>query len=93
VKIWQRGDRVGFVCPGCGGVHEVPVAAQHKQGAAWGWNGSLEKPSLHPSLKVGDGAHGFCCHFWVTNGSIIFLADCTHKLRNTTLELPEVPAS
>jgi hypothetical protein len=89
VKIWQRGDNVGFECPGCGGVHEVPV---NNGPHSWKWNGSLDKPTLHPSLKVTNG-QGWCCHFWVQDGRIQFCPDSTHELRNKTIELPEVPAS
>jgi hypothetical protein len=30
-----------------------------------------------------------CCHSFVTNGKIQFLADCTHKLAGQTVELPD----
>jgi hypothetical protein len=91
-KIWQRGDRLGFESPGCGVVHEVPVVCSPGPDAkAWNWNGSLDKPTLHPSLKVTNG-QGFCCHFWVKNGTLEFLHDCTHGLRNKTVAMPEAPA-
>ena len=30
------------------------------------------------------------CHSYITDGRIQFLGDCTHKLANQTVELPEV---
>lgn len=47
----EPGDSIGFRCPGCGEVHVVPV----KGPKAWTWNGSLEKPTLSPSLLVRSG--------------------------------------
>jgi len=35
-------------CPGCEVTHEVPVNQQ----GGWEWNGSLERPTLTPSVKV-----------------------------------------
>lgn len=32
------------------------------------------------------------CHSFVTNGRIEFLGDCTHHLKGTTVELPELSA-
>ena len=29
------------------------------------------------------------CHSFITDGKIQFLGDCTHKLKNQTVELPE----
>jgi hypothetical protein len=86
-RIWQQGGSVGLECPGCGGVHVVPVVGS----GAWTWNQSLEKPTLHPSLKVTNG-QGWCCHFWIKDGRIQFLDDCTHELRSKTIDLPELSA-
>lgn len=33
---------------------------------------------------------GYICHFIITNGMIQFCGDCTHDLKNTTVELPEI---
>jgi hypothetical protein len=73
-----------FECPGCGGYHRVPVGGD----SAWEWNGSLESATLWPSIKVN--GHNFCCHFFITSGEIKFEHDCTHKLANKTVPLPEV---
>lgn len=45
---------VHFTCPGCGDEHVVNV----KEGSPrprWIWNGSLERPTFHPSILVRSG--------------------------------------
>jgi hypothetical protein len=32
------------------------------------------------------------CHSFVTDGKIQFLNDCTHSLKDQTVDLPDVPA-
>ena len=39
-----------FECPGCSENHMVPVAERGERGNAWEWNGSLERPTLRPSI-------------------------------------------
>lgn len=92
----HRGDdgqvvSVGFVCPGCGGYHEMGV---RKVGDApvWSWNGDTEHPTLSPSVLFandhptkGPGAER--CHSFVREGRIQFLGDCTHSLAGQTVDL------
>lgn len=33
---------------------------------------------------------GYKCHFVITDGYIQFCGDCSHDLKNTTIELPEI---
>lgn len=40
-------------CPGCNESHGVPV--KPRRNAAWEWNGSLEAPTLSPSVLVTSG--------------------------------------
>jgi len=58
----------------------------------WSWNGSTEKPTLHPSIlstyTTGDITHR--CHSFVNDGVIQFLADCSHEFAGQTAELLEV---
>lgn len=44
-----------FRCPGCGDTHEIPVAAANVSGKAWGFNGSVERPTFTPSILVRSG--------------------------------------
>jgi hypothetical protein len=63
---------VAFHCPGCEGGHSIPVTGRR----AWQWNGSLEKPTLKPSIIVNSGRANLTapvCHSFVTDGRIQFL--------------------
>lgn len=74
-----------FFCPGCGFAHSVRVPG-------WTWNGSVDKPTFHPSIKVTmpmpDKTH-VVCHSFVTDGKINFLSDSTHALAGQTVDLPD----
>lgn len=42
-----------FFCPGCGERHDMPLnPAEHPR---WEWNGSVERPTLTPSLLIRSG--------------------------------------
>ena len=72
-----------FACPGCDTYHIVD--------GRWTFNGDMVKPTFRPSLKVtslnGDKNH--VCHSWITDGKILFLDDCTHKLAGLIVDIPE----
>lgn len=90
-----RGYDLEFYCPGCRGLHRVPVTGERQEHRpVWKFNGDLESPTLSPSIlrRIGpfpDG-HTDVCHCFVRDGTIEFLGDCTHKSAGTTLELPEI---
>ena len=44
--------KMAIRCPGCGCSHNI----DHGPGG-WGWNGSVERPTFHPSLLVRQGHH------------------------------------
>ena len=73
---------IAFFCPGCKHDHAVYVAGIEK---VWDWNGSLEKPSLTPSVLTWNNTSR--CHSFVKDGQIRFLNDCTHELAGKTVEL------
>jgi hypothetical protein len=95
-------ESISFTCPGCaagGGIqgyegpradHKVPVTGSK----AWGFNGSIERPTLTPSIltsqRWGYEERDRVCHSFVTDGRIQFLGDCTHALAGQTVELAEV---
>jgi hypothetical protein len=58
----------------------------------WTWNGSVDFPTLRPSLlsrvKLGD--REVVCHTWITDGQVQFLSDCTHSLAGQTIDLLDV---
>lgn len=82
---------VVWECPGCGGGHGVPVNG-HDSGRGWQWNGSLDSPTLTPSVLVNVGGANPTvpiCHTFITDGKIQFLGDCTHALAGQTVDVPE----
>ena len=79
---------VSFMCPGCKHEHTVNVE-QDGSIPPWGFNGDLENPTFTPSVLcywIND--NSYRCHSFVTTGFIQFLGDCTHELKNQTVELP-----
>lgn len=95
-----EGNRLHFYCPGCSMVHGI----FYDSPSGWTWNGSLELPTISPSVlmertmgnfKAKDDpefrTHQEVCHSFVTDGRIQFLSDCTHSLANQTVDLPTWP--
>lgn len=86
--------RLVWRCPGCGCSHGVPVALMNaSQGEIWSWNGSLERPTLSPSILVEYGREPRPdrpqrCHSYVTDGRIQYLADCEHALAGKIVDIP-----
>lgn len=71
-------------CPGCEMHHGVPVdPADPKH---WAWNGSLEAPTLSPSVRVYTHANSIC-HCFIREGKIEFLNDCLHALAGQTVAM------
>lgn len=94
-ELWDDVPRVSFYCPGCGFLHALPTEGEH----SWQWNGSLEAPTLTPSILMRapkyvaepDGnRRDMVCHSFVTDGRIQFLGDCTHELAGQTVDLADV---
>lgn len=93
VKKIEHGDTyVSFDCPGCKDFHTIPVTGPR----AWGFNGSLERPTLTPSILARSRVHTDAgivesvCHSFLTDGRLQFLGDCTHALAGQTVDLPEI---
>lgn len=88
-RLWEYEGQIvyAFRCKGCKDrVHAVRLEGPH----AWTWNGSLDKPTIQPSIKTwskNDGSD--TCHSFVTDGKIQYLGDCFHELKGQTVELPE----
>jgi len=79
-----------FICPGCKSQHLIWVAEVEpgKGGAIWSFDGNLERPTFHPSVKITWGDPGFkCCHFFIKAGTLEYLADCTHDLAGKTVPM------
>jgi len=87
MEVVREGKHLGwsFHCPACGFLHWVDER--------WTFNGSVDAPSFQPSVKVTKTPFESpeqTCHFYVTNGVIIYQTDCTHDFRGKQLVLPEV---
>jgi len=85
----QSGLHSGYVimCPACKSWHLL----DHR----WSFNGDIKLPTFTPSLLVRTGFNkkdipAKVCHSYITDGSIRFLADCTHDLAGQTVILPDV---
>jgi len=66
----------------------LPVITSGSRAAAnaWTWNGSLQKPTLKPSVKTTH-ACGKVSHIWLTDGICQHLDDSTDGLAGQTLPL------
>lgn len=69
-----------YYCEGCDQLHAVDADR-------WNWNKSTEKPTLSPSVL-----HRFLdsktrCHYFIKDGMIQFLNDCTHHMKGKTVKL------
>lgn len=82
---------VGYTifCPGCKRTDTV-WTAPHDNQAVWGTNGDVDKPTFTPSILVWPDEPKNRCHSFVKDGKIQFLGDCFHKLKNQTVDLPEI---
>mgnify|MGYP000881591458 FL=1 len=63
---------LAFWCPGCNTAHRI----QHGAGAGprWGWNGSADKPTFTPSVRVKSGH--YASGYDGTNCWCTFNAEC-----------------
>lgn len=72
--------------------YEFPIAlpvithGSREAANAWTWNGSLENPTLKPSIKTTH-ADGKVSHIWLTDGMCRHLDDSTDGLAGQTLPL------
>lgn len=77
---------LGFHCIPCGHEHAFHVPR-------WKWNGSFDKPTFTPSLKItteyGDERGTQICHLYMTNGKIEYLNDCWHHFKGRTVVMAE----
>jgi hypothetical protein len=78
-----------FECPGCDCPHVIRVAGDEHP--VWTFNGSLDKPTVSPSILVTSTWKGIptVCHSFIKDGMIQFLGDCTHKLAGKTVQIPD----
>lgn len=80
-----------YPCPGCGVSHGIRTVKEGV-GPVWRLSGGVDNPSVKPSVKVTSrNAKGpTCCHFFIENGHIRYLNDCTHDLAGQTVEMKDI---
>ena len=79
-------------CPGCHQYHSVRIDGKGEHN--WTFNNDLESPTLSPSILSKlidkDGNVRSCCHFFMVDGVISYLSDCTHNLAGQSVPLPDM---
>lgn len=82
-------------CPACKTMHDFSVDQPFRNGARWVFDGNVTAPTMTPSMniRIGPFPDGtmHTCHYFLTAGRILFLADCSHELKGTTVDLPDIP--
>lgn len=102
VSPYLRRTTTGYMhwCPGCGSHHVFYTDAPLKNGARWTFDGNTDRPTFSPSMlswtdevvdEDGDTWPATRCHYFLKAGKIQYLADCTHELAGTTIDLPVLP--
>lgn len=83
----DQATHVAFSPPGPVDYYILPLKGKAKGWRDnWTWNGDTEKPTIRASVlnRFGD---GLVNHFFVTDGRVEFLTDCTHDLKGQTVDL------
>lgn len=95
---WPNGlEECVFRCAICGGNHRVVIAKPAEGYGAnypvWQFNGDVKAPTFTPSVRVrsADENGDTCCHFYVKDGQIQYLSDCTHDLAGKTVPMETYP--
>jgi len=87
----EEATHVMLNLPGLTGKLTLPIILKGiRQGTnCWSWNGSVDKPTLKPSILTSFGTIG-TCHSFVNEGKVQFLSDSTHSLAGQTVDLLDV---
>lgn len=63
----------------------------------WTWNGSVDSPTVKPSVLTRGGGEykgkyfkEHVCHSFVNDGMVQFLGDCTHEFAGMTMDLIDI---
>ena len=86
----EDATHVSLRIPGPTGLLTLPVIRSGTRAGTncWTWNGSIEAPTLRPSILTT--GHDFRCHSFINDGAAQFLGDCSHALAGTTVSLLDV---
>jgi len=83
-------------CPACDEPHGIAVTQRNRSGAVWTFNGNFDKPTFRPSVRCfatdpDTGQQETLCHYFITNGEIVYCNDNPHDFNGRTVPLPEWP--
>lgn len=89
--------RAAMFCPACKMLLTLPIHKTEnaqQDGPGWAWNGSLESPTLTPSILTVGGPvdKRTRCHAYITDGNWVFLDDCTHEYAGKTVPMVQLIA-
>lgn len=91
--LWKRDGMYLHWCQACKCGHIYNTLREG--GPNWTFNGNIEKPSFTPSMLIydplPDGGRRTICHYFVTDGEIIYQPDCPHALAGQKLPLEPIP--
>lgn len=82
-----------FYCPGCKMMHCVYLKHPDNKQASWDWNMCAKWPTFSPSLSIQMDWKGkdYRCHFFIRDGQLQYLGDCSHDLKGQTLPMVDIP--
>lgn len=85
--------RYAHWCPGCDAPHFFVLQGPDDQLPArtFRYNGDIDKPTFVPCQNVPTPDGAGVCHYYLSNGELQFMGDCTHAFRNRTVPLPTFP--
>jgi hypothetical protein len=105
VKLFdEKNGTYKFKCP-AGHWHYINTKVPNHLNAQWNFNYNVDKPTFTPSINERTGYfvdpntkgdedwlknNSYHCHFIITNGKIQFCGDCSHDLKNKTIEMLEI---
>lgn len=79
-------------CEGCKQVHYIQT--DHSGGPNWTFSGDMSAPTFHPSVRIrwtrAEKDYRIC-HYFITEGNILYCSDTTHALKGQTVPLKEIP--
>lgn len=86
---------VSFYCPACKYTHPYRIKRTHEGQPLWTWNGSIDKPTFVPSLRVikGPMAGVKDCHLFLVDGVIDYCSDSHHEMAGQKVDLPDMPSN
>lgn len=87
-------------CPGCEHAHIIYTEPGRRP--TWTWNGSVERPTTTPSVRffttydenherLPNNGERTLCHYFLTDGQLVFCGDSPHRFAGQTVPLPDIP--